>query len=121
VLVAEDEVAVRSLMREALTRAGYRVLVAENGSDALEAATSYPGGLQLLITDVIMPGMSGFELAERLRNVRPGLRVLFISGSADAQPLPEAIAPTATVLWKPFAMGVLVRRVRETLDSRIAG
>jgi CheY-like chemotaxis protein len=67
-------------MREALTRAGYRVLVAENGSEALETATAYPGGLQLLITDVVMPGMNGFELAERLRSVRPGLRVLFISG-----------------------------------------
>ena len=117
-LVVEDEDAVRTLMRETLGRAGYRVIEAANGVEALEAATAHPARMDLLVTDLVMPGMSGLELADRLLSVRLGLRVLCISGYAEAA-LAGAGAPERAVpmLRKPFAMEALVRRVRETLDA----
>ena len=82
VLVAEDEDGVRELAVESLERRGYRVLAAASGEEALKVANAYDGTIHLLISDVVMPGMKGPELADRLRVLRPGIRVLLMSGYA---------------------------------------
>jgi signal transduction histidine kinase/CheY-like chemotaxis protein len=118
VLIVEDEPQVRTLMREALVREGYRVLDAPNGPDGITLATLLPGGLDLLVTDVAMPGMDGTELSARLRRARPLLRVLYVTGYVDPGPLDEpGLEPGAAMLRKPFSMDTLVRRVRELLDA----
>jgi len=118
VLVVEDEPQVRGLMREALARAGYRVLEAPNGKDALEIAGWLPGGLDLLVTDIVMPGMDGTDLVNRLRATRPTLPVLYVTGYADTGEILDQVFQTeAPILHKPFMMDRLVRRVREVLDA----
>jgi CheY-like chemotaxis protein len=115
VLVAEDEDGVRELAVEALERRGYRVLAASSGEEALKTANAYDGTIHLLISDVVMPGMKGPELADRLRVLRPGVRVLLMSGYAT-----DVVTPTdlneATFLTKPFAPETLVKTVRQILD-----
>jgi len=118
VLVVEDEPQLRGLMREALARAGYRVIESPNGHDALEIADLLPGGLELLVTDVVMPGMEGPDVMARLRALRPGLRVLYVSGYPGSGPLRDrALPPEASPLLKPFTMDAPARRGREVLDS----
>jgi len=117
VLLVEDEPAVRELVRKVLQRQGYTVLVAADGAEAIRLAETRREPIQLLLTDVIMPEMSGRELAERLIAARPGLRVLFISGYTEdimASGLPDA---RVDLLEKPFSPTVLARKVREVLDS----
>ena len=105
-------------MRESLVRAGYRVLDAPNAADAIEMAEPLPGKLDLLVTDIAMPGMDGPQLAARLATMRPDLRVLYVTGYAESGPLEEhELAPSASLLHKPFTMEALVRRVREVLDA----
>ena len=117
VLVVEDEDAVRTVAREALRVRGYRVLDAPDGETALRLALDHGGAIDLLVTDVIMPGLSGRDLADRLRSVRPDLRVLFMSGySDDALGERGALGPGMHYLQKPFASDALARRVREVLD-----
>ncbi|HUK63920.1 MAG TPA: response regulator, partial [Dongiaceae bacterium] len=118
VLVVEDEPQVRGLIREALARAGYRVFEAPNGTDALEIAGWVPGGLDLLVTDIVLPGINGTELVARLRAARPDLRALYVTGYADSGELAGPLSGTQpTILHKPFTMDTLVRRVREVLDT----
>ena len=81
-LVAEDEEAVRQLAVQSLERSGYQVIASASGEEALELASAYDGTIHLLLTDVVMPGMKGPELAGRLRALRPGLKVLLMSGYA---------------------------------------
>ncbi len=120
VLVVEDEPQVRGLIREALARAGYRALEAPNGNDALELAAHLPGGLDVLVTDVVMPGIDGTELVSRMRATRPGLRVLYVTGYADSTVFGEHLSHTpAAILHKPFTMDALIRRVREVLDAGV--
>src|SRR5439155_6691431 len=83
VLLVEDEPVVRSLVRHTLVQRGYRVLEAGSGAEALDRVGGHAGQVDLLITDVVMPGMSGRELADRILAARPGTRVLFISGYTD--------------------------------------
>jgi CheY-like chemotaxis protein len=115
VLVAEDSDAVREVTRELLEALGYTVMTAGRGEQALEAARTHPGPIDLLLTDVVMPGIRGATLAEQLMASRPGLRVLFMSGYGDG------LAPGGTdgwgaVLRKPFDQDRLARAVREALD-----
>jgi len=118
VLLAEDEELVRVLARKVLEQAGYRVLVAAGGAEALALAERHDGPIHLLLTDVVMPEMSGRELMRRLIERRPGVRVLYMSGYAD-----EAIArhgvldPGTAFMQKPFTPGVLAHRVRDVLDG----
>src|SRR5436309_1044541 len=118
ILLVEDEHLVRLLARKVLERAGYRVLVAAGGAEALDLAERYAGPIHLLLTDVVMPEMSGRELAHRLASLRPDARVLYMSGYAD-----EAIAqhgvldPGTAFLQKPFTPDGLARKVREVLDQ----
>jgi two-component system cell cycle sensor histidine kinase/response regulator CckA len=103
ILVAEDETAVRKLIQQMLERLGYRVTLAANGNDALALVTEKGMDPDLVITDVVMPGMSGKELIERLRNIRPGQRFLYMSGYTDnAIGHQDVLDPDTPFLQKPF-------------------
>jgi len=118
ILVVEDEPAVRSLSRRALEGSGYTVLAAATGADALELAERHDGPIDLLVTDVVMPGMSGRELAEQLAPRRPGLRVLYMSGyPGDAVVQRGGLAAGVAFLQKPFTPDGLARQVRAVLDE----
>jgi two-component system cell cycle sensor histidine kinase/response regulator CckA len=118
VLVVEDEPMLRSLTRELLAEAGYRVLDAENGDAALRIAGAHPGPIDLLVTDVVMPGMSGLELARQLCASRPHTRVVYCSGyTEDAVVRSGRVGPGSAFLPKPFAPADLERLVRQVLDA----
>jgi CheY-like chemotaxis protein len=117
VLLVEDEPGVRRLAERLLRRAGYDVLVAQNPGEALVLSERPAGAVHLLVTDVIMPHMSGFDLAARLKAVWPDLRVLFVSGYTDLAVSKHNLAGLdAPLLQKPFTAEALMTRVRETLD-----
>ena len=117
-LLVEDDEAVRTLARKMLASHGYTVLAAPSGADALELAASHAGPIHLLVTDVVLPGMSGRELAARFQSVRPGLKVLYTSGYTDEAVVHHGVLdPGIAFLQKPFTSGALARKVRETLDS----
>ncbi|HSB16868.1 MAG TPA: PAS domain S-box protein [Bryobacteraceae bacterium] len=117
VLLVEDEQDVRELAARILESCGYKVLVASNGDEALTAAAQYPGVIDLMVTDLVMPGMDGRELAQRITAVRPQTKVLLISGYTDA---PESrrlpFPPDSAFLQKPFTRSDLASKVRELLD-----
>jgi CheY-like chemotaxis protein len=116
VLLVEDEEMVRRMTREVLEGAGYHVLEASSGFDALRVSSGHGGRLDLLLTDVVMPGMSGRELAERLAPVRPGIKVLYMSGHTDDAIFHHGVTQAGTgFLQKPFTPDALERRVRELL------
>ena len=118
VLLAEDEETVRSLAREVLRGAGYTVLEAGDGEEALRVAGSHPGPIHLLLTDVIMPRLGGPELARRLQPLRPDMRILFMSGYTDGDISSYGGLGTETsLLQKPFQPIVLARRVRKVLEA----
>ena len=108
---------VRSLLHEVLTSSGYRVLVAASGAEALRISRAHSGPLDLLLTDVVMPGMGGREVATVLGTERPGLRVLFASGyTAEAIARQGVLEPGTDLIHKPFTPDALLHRVRERLD-----
>jgi PAS domain S-box-containing protein len=118
VLVAEDEDAVRGVARELLSICGYTVLEARNGREGLALAREHPGPIHLLLTDVVMPLMSGTELAQQLTVVRPAMKVLFMSGYTDDTVALRRIAEgEIPLLEKPFTTEALARQVRASLDS----
>jgi two-component system cell cycle sensor histidine kinase/response regulator CckA len=120
ILLVEDEDSVRQLVRETLESRGYRVLEAENGNAGLAVAASHPDAIHLVITDVVMPGLSGHELVEQLRPVRPDIKVLYLSGYAqDAFPAGSSEAQK-TFLQKPFTLQSLARKVREVLGAPVS-
>jgi DNA-binding response OmpR family regulator len=118
VLVAEDEAAVRGVARQALSRHGYTVLEAPSAEAALDVASRHSGKIDLLLTDVVMPGMSGRDLARRLADARPGLRVIYMSGyTEDTITRHGILEPGLVYVQKPFSPEALARRVREVLDG----
>ncbi len=118
VLLTEDEDSVRVVATAALERRGYRVLSAADGESALAISRAFPGRIDLLVTDVVMPGMHGRELAEQLEQLRPGLRVLFVSGYNDDAVLQQGISlDERTFLQKPFTSLELVKRVGIMLEQ----
>ncbi|MCG3211899.1 MAG: Sensor histidine kinase RcsC [Anaerolineae bacterium] len=118
ILLAEDEETVRFLLRRTLQDEGYTILEARSGSEALSLAAHHQGQIDMLLTDVIMPQMSGRELAELLKTQRPQLKVLFISGyTNDAMVRHGVQAAEINLLFKPFSPGQLVSRVREVLNK----
>jgi PAS domain S-box-containing protein len=118
VLVAEDEESVRKFTRLTLETHGYTVLDGGCGAEALAAAARHPGPVHLLVTDVVMPGMGGRELAESLRARHPGLKVLYVSGYTDDAVVRHGIVEaTDAFLQKPFSPLALARKVRAILDG----
>lgn len=118
VLLVEDDDAVRQVVASVLSEYGYNVLSARNGLKAMELFRAHGDKVDVLITDTVMPGISGPQLALQLSRQRPALPVLFVSGYAD-RAMDQAIGqfPNARFLQKPFTLAVLARRVRELLDS----
>jgi CheY-like chemotaxis protein len=117
ILFVEDEQLVRTLVSEMLEDAGYRVLVAANGDEALAAAAVHDGAIDLLLTDVVMPGLSGQQVAERLVQILPELPVLFTSGyKVEAIEQHGVLGPGTAFLEKPFGAQQLTRKLRELLD-----
>ena len=118
ILLVEDEPSVRTLVRDELRKLGYRVVEAKNGVEACLLATQQAGSLQLLLTDVVMPGMGGRELAQHLSVIKPDLRTLFISGYMDDVGIMAGQEEgTSSFLQKPFTPEVLARAVRNLLDA----
>jgi two-component system, cell cycle sensor histidine kinase and response regulator CckA len=121
VLLVEDEKGVRELAREYLEMTGYTVIEAENGHTALELAALHSGPIHLLMTDVVMPGISGRELSERVRAIRPEIRVLFMSGYTDQAVVHHGILETdAVLLQKPFTVAALAAKLRDILNLEVA-
>jgi two-component system, cell cycle sensor histidine kinase and response regulator CckA len=117
ILLAEDDGAVRRLARDILAKQGYTVLDARDGDEALASARQYPGAIHLLITDVVMPGLSGRDLAVRLTEERPNIRVLYTSGYTENVMIRAGFNNGLTLLAKPFLPGDLLRKVKETLAT----
>jgi two-component system, cell cycle sensor histidine kinase and response regulator CckA len=115
ILLVEDEEAVRRVGREMLELYGYTVLLAADGAEGLELARSYPQPIQLLMTDILMPKMSGIELAEQLSALHPETKILYTSGYNDSDPGVETIEG-AQYLQKPYSMDELAHTLRELLD-----
>jgi PAS domain S-box-containing protein len=118
VLLVEDDVVVRSLVSQVLTGQGYGVLETANGDEAQRVAREFGKPIQLLVTDVILPGLSGRAVAERLRELQPAMKVLYLSGYGESTIGRQGVLPAdAPFLPKPFLPSVLVRTVREVLDT----
>jgi PAS domain S-box-containing protein len=118
VLLVEDEENIRTPAVEILESRGYRVLAAADASEALQTVAGYPEDIHLMITDVVMPGMSGGQLAERLAEERPSLKVVYISGyPEDAIAHHGVLKPEHVFLQKPFSPAALLTKVREVLDK----
>jgi CheY-like chemotaxis protein len=118
VLVVEDEETVRNLIQKVLKANGYTVLVAGSGSEAERVAAQHAGPIHLLMTDVVLPGLNGLQVAQLLTAARPGIRVLYFSGYTDNAVVRHGmLEPGVAFLQKPFTPAVLGRKVREVLDG----
>ncbi len=118
ILLVEDEETVRAMTKLVLKKLGYRVLEASNGLEGLAVAGKHQGMIHLLMTDLVMPKLSGREMAEQLAALQPGLRVLFISGYTEDMIVRQGVeSASANFLPKPFSLAALTRKVREVLDA----
>ena len=118
VLLVEDDEALRALGRRVLEAKGYTVLVAASAEEALFLANGHPGDIDLVATDVVMPGMSGRSLVQYVAELHPRVRILFMSGYTNDDVLRRgALDPATAFLQKPFTPDQLSRRVREVLDA----
>jgi CheY-like chemotaxis protein len=122
VLLVEDEKAVRDLAVKMLQKLGYRILTAGNGAEAMEISRAHSGPIALLLTDVVMPGMSGRQLADALRPQRPDMKVLFLSGYTEDTIVHHGVLDdTVQFLPKPFSREVLSKKLRAVLGKKQAG
>jgi two-component system cell cycle sensor histidine kinase/response regulator CckA len=118
VLVVEDAEPLRRLTQSILESYGHRVMAAHNAEEAIQIAQRYPGKIDLLLTDVVMPGMNGKALADQLSRAMPALKVLFMSGYTDSFiAVHKVLAEDMALLHKPFTEDVLIRKVRQVLDG----
>jgi CheY-like chemotaxis protein len=116
ILVVEDEQGVRELTTKILKQLGYNVLAACGGAEALEIARSHPGHIALMLTDVVMPNMSGAQLAAELRHSQPDIKVVFISGYTENAISQHGVLDEGVdFLAKPFSRESLAKKLRETL------
>jgi CheY-like chemotaxis protein len=120
ILLVEDEDMVRALARRVLEASGYVVHEARNGREGLALCEAHEGPIDLLVSDVVMPELGGRELAEAAVKVRPGLKVMFMSGHTQDVVLKEGVQKGTAFLQKPFTPSGLAQKVRETLDSAAA-
>jgi two-component system, cell cycle sensor histidine kinase and response regulator CckA len=118
ILLVDDDEWVRVLARDVLAGEGYRVLEAADGQDAIRVAAEHPGPIHLLLTDVMMPGMNGCELAAGLSALLPGMKVMFISAYDRDYLVARGLSPTGPVITKPFTVEYLTRRVQMVLGDR---
>jgi CheY-like chemotaxis protein len=116
ILVTEDANAIRSLIENVLSKQGYQVITAADGAEALDLARQNAGAIDLVITDVVMPRLSGPEMVRRLQADRPDTKVIFISGYAKQGSLAAIEGGEAEILEKPFSPQTLLRLVRKVLD-----
>jgi CheY-like chemotaxis protein len=117
ILLVEDEDMVRHMTKMILQQNGYTVLEAANGPEAVRVAESHRGAIHLLMTDLVMPHLSGRQVAERLTAMRSGLRVLFLSGYTEDEIVHQGVeSATTDLLHKPFTLAALTNKVREVLD-----
>jgi two-component system, cell cycle sensor histidine kinase and response regulator CckA len=120
-LIVEDDDEVRRVIKDELQQYGYTVLDAANGGEALMYCERYSGPIHVLVTDVVMPHMDGFQVAERLRAIRPGMKTLFVSGYSEHQPAyRRGHGPGEAFLAKPFTPDALARTVRDVLSYSAA-
>jgi CheY-like chemotaxis protein len=118
ILVVEDNDELRQLAASVLRNLGYTVLEAPNGPEAIQLFQAQPEAIHLVLTDVVMPEMSGREMVERLRQTHPGLRALYMSGYTDAAITRQGVLePGAPFIQKPFGVEALAKKVREVLDG----
>ena len=115
-LIVDDEVKIRALLRLGLMRHGFSVLEAGGGEEALRVSKACEGPIHLLLVDVVMPGMSGVELAPQIMAVRPDMKVILMSGYRDDQIfLNAALNPNTPFFHKPFTMEALIHKIQELL------
>ncbi len=118
VLLVEDEASLREMLREVLEASGYSALVARDGTEARQLAEAHSGPIQIMVTDVIMPGMTGPKIAELVAPRRPGMKILYISGYSDESIVRHGLmGPGRAFLSKPFGPELFLRRIRESLDA----
>ena len=116
VLLVEDEATVRELVRDFLTSSGYHLLIAEHGEEALAIAARHPGEIHVLVSDMVMPGMNGAQLNRRLRETRPGLKTVLLSGyTEDESVASDRLPPGTFFLQKPFPLATLHSHIRTLL------
>jgi CheY-like chemotaxis protein len=120
VLLVEDEVQVSNLVAAALQRSGYTILQARDGREALEIARMHRAPIHLLLTDVVMPGMNGRELADRVTAIRSETRVLYMSGYSGEAVLRRGVEAAAQFIPKPFSISALTSKIREILSPPTA-
>ena len=119
VLLVEDEESLRELIREILQANGYEVLEADDPMKAIETVERHEGAIHLLLTDILMPGMNGRALAQRVRERRPDIRVLYMSGhTEDSVAQNGLVEPGALLISKPFTQASLAQKLREALGPR---
>ncbi len=120
ILLAEDETSLRTLTRNTLELCGYKVLEAKDGVEALEVSDRYKGPIDLLLTDMVMPGMGGHALAQELTRRRPEIRLAYMSGyTGQSVGSQGPVDPGSVFLLKPFTRELLTRKIREALDRRV--
>jgi CheY-like chemotaxis protein len=114
ILLVEDEDFLRDVVKDLLEQIGYQVLGAASGKDALALAEQHGGNIHVLVTDILMPELPGPELAEKLLDARPNLKVLYVSGGSESD---FGLPPGSTHLMKPFTMKMLSTKLREVLRA----
>jgi CheY-like chemotaxis protein len=118
ILVVEDEQVVLDLITNILQDAGYRVLRAVNGDEAIRIGSQHNADIDLVLTDIVMPGMSGGELVQQLLPLKPGMHVLYMSGYTKYTMVGQGVLESVnSFIWKPFSPATLLHKVREVLDG----
>jgi CheY-like chemotaxis protein len=118
VLIVEDESTVLDIVANILQSKGYEVLRAQTGDEALEIGRQFPGKIDLVLTDIVMPGMSGGEVVQQLQRLQPEIHTLYMSGYTKYTVVgPGTLQSVNAFIWKPFAPAELLQKVREVLDG----